>query len=803
MKVPILAYEVTSSTPPTGWGQIDVDESAEFLVYTTATIAALTTNWELTTLRATEEGAKVSGYVSVNINSLGGNTFTIFGRSMTLEELSVPLKVDVIYDSSLNAHVSVQGVPGVPGAAGDTYKTTSTTSWTIGTGSKAFTVDSGLAYSPGQTVIVAYDASNTGTGTVVSYSGTTLTINITSVTGSGTQSYWSINLSGGAGSGTGDVTTTGTVASDERIAVFDGVTGTKIKDGGYLISDLVNVIATGINVDTGSDNSKVVTSKALADSKYFKSDETVTLTNKTLTSPVLNVSISGSAFLDEDDMASNSDTKLASQQSIKAYSDAGDLWEVSSGKKQLKSSAAINMQDEKIENIDHATDNTDVSSLANVKVANKSFDYYNSYFKGDPVTTYRSFLSGDRHFGAGAVIDIDETTNKLMIITRRGTYHSNTASTNGGEIYYGLSTDGGATWSNPFVNTGLTGTDLRNTFGGIVKKGTNKGRFLLFYDDYSKPSGTDIHVSPYFTYSDDFGSTWSTPTLISVSGYQWAINIGTKGLLEWTENGTDYIGVPVYLKDTAGTSKAFGLLISNDNGATFNTSRLSDNHLTTTMNWGEPTMCILGDGIFLCVLRSQDAGTGGLYQYISYDYGNTWNYQGKCSFETTVITTDSSTHLLPSLSTVNIYGKTVVSLTYTNRTLNQLIRVLSLPENLIGSNGHTGWNTDTSEVLKTWGGSQSIDGNGGTCYPLGCSRGIYAGEDQNTNTDATLHIIEVALDEAAVAKTFNIAPNKEILNGSGAPDFIPYYVGQQYVDTNGFLYFAKGTSSTTDWVKTT
>jgi Cu/Ag efflux protein CusF len=47
-----------------------------------------------------------------------------------------------------------------------------------------------------------------------------------------------------------------------------------------------------------------------------------TLTNKTLTSPVLNTAISGTAFLDEDNMASNSDTKVASQQSIKAYVDS-------------------------------------------------------------------------------------------------------------------------------------------------------------------------------------------------------------------------------------------------------------------------------------------------------------------------------------------------------------------------------------------------------------------------------------------------------------------------------------------------
>mgnify|MGYP003323299683 CR=1 FL=1 len=47
-----------------------------------------------------------------------------------------------------------------------------------------------------------------------------------------------------------------------------------------------------------------------------------TMTNKTLTSPVINTGVSGSAVLDEDDMASDSATKIATQQSIKAYTDA-------------------------------------------------------------------------------------------------------------------------------------------------------------------------------------------------------------------------------------------------------------------------------------------------------------------------------------------------------------------------------------------------------------------------------------------------------------------------------------------------
>ena len=59
------------------------------------------------------------------------------------------------------------------------------------------------------------------------------------------------------------------------------------------------------------------------------------LTSPTLTSPVLNTGISGTAFLDENDFASDSDTKVASQQSIKAYIatqvSAGDLTAIVAG----------------------------------------------------------------------------------------------------------------------------------------------------------------------------------------------------------------------------------------------------------------------------------------------------------------------------------------------------------------------------------------------------------------------------------------------------------------------------------------
>ena len=97
--------------------------------------------------------------------------------------------------------------------------------------------------------------------------------------------------------------------------------------GGALSIDLDSESITftgGTGIDTtGSGN----TVTFAIDSTVTTLAGTQTLTNKTLTSPVitsgvLNTSISGSAFLDEDNMASNSATKAASQQSIKAYVDS-------------------------------------------------------------------------------------------------------------------------------------------------------------------------------------------------------------------------------------------------------------------------------------------------------------------------------------------------------------------------------------------------------------------------------------------------------------------------------------------------
>ena len=76
-----------------------------------------------------------------------------------------------------------------------------------------------------------------------------------------------------------------------------------------------------IDTDAQTENSAILPPSQQSIKAYVDSG-TVTMTSKTLTSPVINTQISGTALLDEDDMASNSAVKIASQQSIKAYVDA-------------------------------------------------------------------------------------------------------------------------------------------------------------------------------------------------------------------------------------------------------------------------------------------------------------------------------------------------------------------------------------------------------------------------------------------------------------------------------------------------
>ena len=137
------------------------------------------------------------------------------------------------------------GAVGATGATGPGYApATSATSTTIGTGSKTFTTQAGLAYSAGATVRFSSraDTTNFMEGTVTSYSGTSLVANITNTGGAGTFADWNLNVTGLRGS-TGSTGNTGSTGST-------GVTGSTGNTGST--GSTGNTGSTGSTGNTGS-----------------------------------------------------------------------------------------------------------------------------------------------------------------------------------------------------------------------------------------------------------------------------------------------------------------------------------------------------------------------------------------------------------------------------------------------------------------------------------------------------------------------------------------------------------------------
>lgn len=109
------------------------------------------------------------------------------------------------------------------------FTATSISEVTIGTGEKTFTIEANKQFVAGQTAVISEDGTpaNSMKGLITSYSGTTLVVDVVSVTGSGTISDWEIGISGPVGPpgdpGSPGVDWKGAYNAGTSYAVGDGV----------------------------------------------------------------------------------------------------------------------------------------------------------------------------------------------------------------------------------------------------------------------------------------------------------------------------------------------------------------------------------------------------------------------------------------------------------------------------------------------------------------------------------------------------------------------------------------------------
>ena len=195
--------------------------------------------------------------------------------------------------------------------------------------------------------------SNTFTGSLAEFNSALQSDSFVSLTGSETlenKTLTSPTINGGtfSGSFTGTQDLTGLVMSGASPLVFEGATAdahettlaftdptadrtiTFFNATDTLVGRATTDTLTNKSIDLENNTltgSLAEFNSALQSNSFTSLTGSETLTNKTLTTPtltsaVLNTGVSGSAVLDEDDMNSNSATKLATQQSIKAYVDA-------------------------------------------------------------------------------------------------------------------------------------------------------------------------------------------------------------------------------------------------------------------------------------------------------------------------------------------------------------------------------------------------------------------------------------------------------------------------------------------------
>ena len=318
----------------------------------------------------------------------------------------------------------------------------------------AINVDTGFALYDGYTIVVDFTSANTGA----------VTLNLTPDGGSALGAK-AVELSGGVALISNDIT-----AGQKCILMYNGTSF-------QILSNTSGVVS---------------------------ATSATTLTNKTLTSPVLNTGVSGTAVLDEDTMSSDSATQIATQQSIKAYADGRYTAAIAATAADVISTAA----DVVSTNADVVTTNQDaLDTAADVVLTNADVVSTNAdvvLTNADVGTTGTSETNAAASAAAAAV---SAGSNLFSKVATKTTAYSIVANTDDGTLYIADMSSGNVAFTLPDITTALegerygflrsgasnvmtfirNGTDTINGVAGTFTVDANDGTMLIIVADEASP----------------------------------------------------------------------------------------------------------------------------------------------------------------------------------------------------------------------------------------------------------------------------------------------------------------------------
>ena len=203
---------------------------------------------------------------------------------------------------------------------------------------------------------------------------------------------------------------------------------------------------------------------------------------------------------------------------------------------------------------------------------------------------------------------IDKLQNgHLGVVTRDGDFHSGQR----GRLVFVTSPDGGESWSHATVISG-EGSDNRNPAFGVTPHGTLLASFIkqVNYRDgvAIRDRSKRLHIPLYISRSEDNGATWSTSPAVVDGQESWPVG-SPFGRMVTLEGGA--ILMPVH---HAATSY---LIRSHDDGRTW------VDPVAIADGYNETSICDLGDGRILAVMRADEVGS--TWQADSEDRGYTWS----------------------------------------------------------------------------------------------------------------------------------------------------------------------------------